>query len=631
MRTQTKPIAGINPTTKMKLGATVLDATTVQFCVWAPQVDSLKVEIVGKGGKPIPLMSQAQGYWEGTIFDVREGSRYWYILNDTIRRPDPASRYQPEGVHGASEIIDHQNFPWTDHNWKGVPLTDFIIYELHTGTFTPAGTFDAIIPYLSYLRDQVGITAIELMPVAQFPGTRNWGYDGTYLFAPQNSYGGPDGLKRLVNACHTHGLAVIMDVVYNHLGPEGNYLNDFGPYFTDAYRTPWGNAVNYDGRESDPVRKFVLSNAIYWIREYHIDALRLDAIHGIHDFSAKHILQEISEVVHTEGQELGREVAVIAESDLNDARIITPTKTGGYGLDAQWNDDFHHALHSLLTGEHQGYYEDFGELDHLTTAFRKQFVYAGQYSSFRRRRHGNSAKQCLPSQFVVYAQNHDQIGNRAQGDRHGTLLSFEASKVALAAVLLSPYIPLLFMGEEFGERNPFLYFIDHGDPDLIDAVRKGRLGEFEAFGWGDPPDPYDSKTYERSRLTSRGRFDQNQTALLRWVHALSTLRKTMPALGTGSKNHVFEVQTYHPQNILTLFRTHGEKSSALVILSFNANPASITLPDSKALPWLVADSNSIDFGGNPEAQAPRTLPSLETGIRLKLPGYATWVYSNTKI
>jgi len=585
---------------------------------------------MGSGGEPIPLIQEPFGYWKGTAQDISPGTRYQYFLNHSMERPDPASRSQPEGVHGPSEIIDPQAFSWTDREWRGMPLEQYIIYELHTGTFTPEGTFEAIIGRLPYLRDEVGITAIELMPVAQCPGTRNWGYDGTYLFAPQHNYGGPDGLKRLVDASHAAGLAVIMDVVYNHLGPEGNYLGDFGPYFTDTYKTPWGSAINYDGPESDAVRHFVISNAVYWTHEYHIDALRLDAIHGIFDFSAKHLLQDIGEAVHAEGQRLNRKVHVIAESDLNDARIISPLSKGGYGLDGQWSDDFHHALHTVLTKERSGYYEDFGQLKDLANAIRDGVVYTGQYSLHRRRRHGNSFKQCLPGQLAVCAQNHDQIGNRAHGDRLSSLVSFEALKVANATVLLSPYLPLLFMGEEYGETAPFLYFIDHGDPDLIEAVRQGRKREFAAFGWTDIPDPYDRGTFERSRLQATLGTNLQQQAHLRWCQALIHLRKSIPALGTGAKGDRVQIWSHPKSQLLIIHRRAKQGPEALILLGFHKNSTLALAKIPKGNWENRLNSGTSTFGGQEEQLAPLNLTIQNSEkISLKLPAYPAWVFVKT--
>lgn len=617
------------PSTTFDLGATFLSPSSTHFRVWAPHAQSMSVRILGPSENRYPLERKEGGYWEATIQHVTPGTLYRYLLDEQQDYPDPASRFQPEGVHGSSAVVDPQAFQWTDQQWKGLPLADYIVYELHTGTFTPEGTFDAIIPKLPYLRDQVGITAVELMPVAQFPGRRNWGYDGTYLYAPQNSYGGPDGLKRLVDACHAHGLAVIMDVVYNHLGPEGNYLGAFGPYFTDVYKTPWGSAVNYDGPYSDAVREYVLHNAVYWIEEFHIDALRLDAIHGIFDFSAKHILLEIGEAVHAIGKSTGRHVWVIPESDLNDARIISPVSKGGYGLDAQWSDDFHHALHCLLTGEHNGYYEDFGSLEDLATAYKQAFVYDGRFSTHRKRRHGNSPKGCPPSQFVVCAQNHDQVGNRAMGDRHSTIMPFDAVKVCHAAVLLAPYIPLLFMGEEYGETAPFLYFIDHSDPDLIEAVRNGRKREFAAFGWTNVADPYDPATYEQSRLRPQFDTDPRQDAQLRWCQALIRLRKTIPALGTATKKDKLAVWAFPKLPCLCIHRKAQAGQEALIILGFNPQAGHLHL--SKPHGRWVRQLASFDeqFGGTGKSGSPGELRiNAREKVSFELSPYNALIYSN---
>lgn len=616
------------PSSPFGLGATYQPPSSTHFRVWAPHAHTISVRIIGSPERRYPLERKECGYWEATIQNVTSGSLYRYIIDEQHEHPDPVSRFQPLGVHGPSQVVDSQAFPWTDHQWKGLPLEDYIVYELHTGTFTPEGTFDAIIPKLPYLRDQVGITAVELMPVAQFPGRRNWGYDGTYLYAPQNSYGGPDGLKRLVDACHAHEMAVIMDVVYNHLGPEGNYLGAYGPYFTDVYKTPWGNAVNYDGPHSDAVREYVVNNAVYWIQEFHCDALRLDAIHGIFDFSAKHILQDIGEAVHAIGKSSGRYVWVIPESDLNDVRIISPVSKGGYGLDAQWSDDFHHSLHCLLTGEQNGYYEDFGKLADLATAYKQAFVYDGRFSPHRKRRHGNSPKGCPPSQFVVCAQNHDQVGNRAMGDRHSILIPFDGLKVSKATVLLAPYIPMLFMGEEYGETSPFLYFIDHGDPDLIEAVRNGRKREFAAFGWTNVADPYDPATYEQSRLRPQFDTDQRQDAQLRWCQALIRLRKTIPALGTASKRDQLAIWAFPKLPALCVHRKAKAGPDAFLLLGFNqkAGTVRLTKPQGRWLRQL--DSLDKAFGGQGESGSPRVLTiGGSEHISLNLPPYAAWIYT----
>ncbi|MDR4493059.1 MAG: malto-oligosyltrehalose trehalohydrolase [Nitrospirales bacterium] len=616
----------------LSVGAFVTGASQVTFRAWAPWVKTLSVEILSSQSELVAMEPRPFGYWETTVSNISGGTQYQFVLHDKLKRPDPASRFQPEGVHGPSEVIDPAIFQWSDQQWKGLPLHDYIIYELHPGTFTPTGTFEAIIPFLSYLRDEVGITAIELMPVAQFPGTRNWGYDGTYLYAPQNSYGGPVGLHRLVDACHSAGLAVILDVVYNHLGPEGNYWGDFGPFFTDHYRTPWGSAINYDGAHSDAVRNIIMGNAVYWTREFHFDALRLDAIHGIFDASVSHILKDIRDAVHAAAEQDGRSVYVIAESDLNDVKLITPSSKGGYNLDAQWNDDFHHALHALVTGERQGYYQDFGTLDHVATAFRKHFVYSGQYSHHRHRKHGNSAAQFLPSQFVVFDQNHDQVGNRAQGDRLSTLIPHEAQQVLIASVLCAPFIPLLFMGEEYGERAPFHYFIDHGDQGLIEAVRKGRLAEFKPFGWKNISDPYAVETFENSRLIAPDARDEAQRHLAAWTRQLIALRKQYPSLGIGPKGHQLRVWENPSKTVLTLYRRIPGEEAMLLILGFNDQPAILSLSQPKGRWTLLLNNGQPEYAdpkSNSPLAAPKTLDLTSGKQTLSLPTSPAWIYKQS--
>jgi maltooligosyltrehalose trehalohydrolase len=616
----------------LDLGATPLACGGTQFRVWAPSAKTVAVRLFTENGggdtRSFPLQAGDLGYFEGVVGGVGQGARYAYLLDGEKVRPDPASRFQPDGVHGPSMVIDPTDFRWTDQAWRGLPLEQFIIYELHTGTFSQAGTFEGIIPQLDYLRREVGITAIELMPVAQFPGSRNWGYDGVDLFAPQASYGGPRGLKALVDACHRKGLAVILDVVYNHFGPEGNYLGEFGPYFTDQYRTPWGSAVNYDGPDSDEVRHFIVSNALYWIHEYHIDALRLDAIHGIYDFSATHLLGDLASAVHGEGRRLGRSVAVIAESDLNDARIISPRERGGLGLDAQWNDDFHHALHTLLTGEQRGYYADFGRLEQLATALQEGFIFSGQRSVHRRRRHGGLSRHRPASQFVVFSQNHDQIGNRACGDRLTTLVPADALKLAAAAVLLAPNIPLLFMGEEYGESAPFQYFTDHGDQNLVEAVRRGRRAEFAAFGWeGEVPDPQDPATFERSRVSPAS--SKKAAPLLRWYRRLIALRTSQPVLGAaGSDRHGCRVYADHAARALVMHRWLPGQPDACVILGFNPAETHLSIQEPKGS-WSLYLDSSAGVGNQAEpSKFPNGLTVGSQEASIILPPYGVAIYLN---
>jgi maltooligosyltrehalose trehalohydrolase len=507
--------------------------------VWAPGAKELSVHILGENDRVVPMQKSDSGYFETTIQKLEPDARYFYRFEDGQEFPDPASRFQPEGVHRPSQVIDLTDFKWTDASWRGLELDRSLLYELHVGTYTPEGTFEALIPHLAALRD-LGITTIELMPVAQFPGSRNWGYDGVQPFAPQNSYGGPRGLQKLVDAAHAHGLALALDVVYNHLGPEGNYFNAYGPYFTDKYQTPWGKAINYDGPDSDPVRQFFIANALHWLEHYHIDVVRLDAVHGIFDLGASHFLAELQQVVKLLGERLGRKLHLIAESDLNDSRLLRPPAQGGYDLPSQWSDDFHHSLHSLLTGECTGYYADFGDVHHLAVTMRNGWFYAGQHSNFRRRRHGNSPAGLARSSFVVCIQNHDQIGNRARGERLTELVNFEALKLAAGVTVLAPFVPLLFMGEEYGEIAPFQYFTSHGDQALIEAVRKGRQEEFAAFAWeGTVPDPQDETTFKHSKLDHALKSKEPHQTLLALYRELLAIRRQYSLPGSG-KLQIFE-------------------------------------------------------------------------------------------
>ncbi|MCZ6514448.1 MAG: malto-oligosyltrehalose trehalohydrolase [Acidobacteria bacterium] len=544
-------------------GAAIVSPGRCRFRLWAPEAQKVEVQLVAPEKRAVRLERTDAGFFQAVAEGVEPGARYFYRLNGKDKRPDPASRHQPEGVHGPSEVPDTQ-FTWEDGDWKGLPLPDYVLYEIHVGAFTPEGTFDAAIPRLDLLKD-LGVTALEIMPVAQCPGSRNWGYDGVYPYAVQHSYGGPDGLKRLVNACHRCGLAVVLDVVYNHLGPEGNYLADFGPYFTDRYKTPWGLALNFDGPFSDPVREYFIENALTWLREFHMDALRLDAIHGIVEFGARPFLAQLSRAVRKEAVRLNRPFFyLIAESDLNDRRTVTPLEEGGAGLDAQWSDDFHHSLHALLTGEQGGYYQDFGRLEDLATATSEGFVYSGRYSAYRRRSHGTSSKQIPAHQLVVCCQNHDQVGNRMEGERLSRLVSLEAQKLAAGVLLLSPFVPLLFMGEEYGEPAPFLYFVHHSDPGLIEAVRKGRKQEYAAFRWkGEPPDPQDEETFLRSKLQWELRAEGTHKMLWDFHRELLRLRKKSPALRVRSKEGM-EVKAYEEERMLSVLRRNGNEEAWMV-------------------------------------------------------------------
>ena len=584
-----RPLPGLFPSDRIglrRLGSTRARDGCCEFSVWAPHATEVAVRLFDKPNRCLQLNQEPHGYHYGLLKDVGSEVRYRYVLDGGKERSDPASRFQPEGVYGPSQIDDGLAFQWHDREWRGLDLRDYIIYELHVGTYTQEGTFDGIVSHIPKLRS-LGVTALELMPVAQFPGRRNWGYDGVFPFAAHNTYGGPDGLRRLVDACHGEGLAVILDVVYNHVGPEGNYLADFGPYFTSRYQTPWGEAINFDGPDSDEVVRYFIENALHWLDDFHIDALRLDAIHGIVDRNARPFLKLLSEAVDDFSERSGRRVYLIAESDLNDSRFVLPRTSGGYGLHAQWNDDFHHALHSLQTGEKFGYYCDFGSIEQLQKSIATGYVFTGQYSEFRKRRHGSPSNELLPSQFVVFSQNHDQVGNRMLGERSSVLLDFESLKLSAGVVLLSRNLPLLFMGEEYGEPAPFQYFTDHSDPGLGEAVRKGRKKEFAAFNaQGEPPDPQAESTFLSSKL-DHSLADSGKNRSLFDFHAeLIRLRKEMSALQQSTK---FEVKACGPHECLSM-HCENDTEELLAFFNFNKFRSRVTLPTSGKEWHKVLDS-----------------------------------------
>src|SRR3984893_7371961 len=557
------------------LGATPLSTGECLFLVWAPFADSVKLQILDSPRRSIPMERLAKGYFR-VVTEGRASSRYLYDLGGKGEkvRPDPASRFQPEGVHGPSEIVPQGQFHWEDSGWHGLRRRELVFYEVHVGTFTHEGTFDAIIPRLRELRD-LGVTAIELMPVTQFPGQRNWGYDGVFPFCVQNSYGGPSGLRRLVNACHKEDMGVALDIVYNHLGPEGNYLADFGPYFTDRYHTPWGQALNFDGEYSDEVRRFFIENALYWIRDFHADALRLDAVHAIVDTSAKPFLRELNGAVQTTAGGLNGEIHLIAECDRNDIRTVQPAGRGGYGFAAQWNDDFHHAVHAVLTKETDGYYQDFGDVSQIAKALTGGFVYRGEYSKYRLRSHGSESKGVSGEHFVVFTQNHDQIGNRMNGERLIQLVDFEAAKIAAGVMLLSPFLPLIFMGEEYGENSPFQYFVSHQDPNLIEAVRQGRKSEFKAFGWNqDPPDPQDDATFLRSKLNWQLQQEEGHRQLREFYAELLGVRKRHRAFANSDMSRV-EATPFENGKAL-LLRRWSDDEQLFACFNFGKNPAHVS-------------------------------------------------------
>jgi maltooligosyltrehalose trehalohydrolase len=500
------------------------------FAVWAPGADSVELAL---GGSRYAMTRGDDGWWTAPGVPAEHGTDYGYVVDGEGPFPDPRSRQQPAGVHGLSRVVDHTRFAWTDQDWRGRALPGSVTYELHIGTFTPGRTFDAAIERLDHLVE-LGIDLVEVMPVAAFPGRHGWGYDGVALYAVHEPYGGPEGLKRFVDACHARGLGVMLDVVYNHLGPSGNYLSSFGPYFTDKHHTPWGAAVNLDDSGSDEVRRFIIDSALAWLRDYHVDGLRLDAVHALADDRATHLLTELQIATEELAAEVGRPLFLVAESDRNDPKTVSPRELGGHGLAGQWADDIHHALHSLLSGERQGYYVDFGSYECLAKTLTEAFFHAGTYSTFRGRTHGAPVDRSrVPGHaFVTYLQNHDQVGNRATGDRLSASVSPGRMAIGAALVLGSAFSPMVFMGEEWAASTPWQYFTDHEEAELADAVREGRRHEFAEHGWapGDIPDPQDTATVEASTLDWAELDKEPHATMLRWYRDLIALRRANPEL-----------------------------------------------------------------------------------------------------
>lgn len=586
--------------------------------VWAPRAEIASLHLLSPDRR-IALEPGADGVHRAVIEPgvIAPGARYRFQLAGVdVELPDPASRHQPDGVTGPSAAFEPV-FGWTDVGFRPPPLESMVIYELHVGTFTRAGTFEAAIDRLDRLVD-LGVNAVELMPVAQFPGGRNWGYDGVFPWAVQSTYGGPLGLMRLVDACHARGMAVLIDAVYNHLGPEGNVLASFGPYFSDRHRTWWGSALNFDGPDSDEVRRFFLESALYFARDLHADGFRLDAIHAIVDTSARPFLAELTSALHELGDQLGRPITVIAESDLNDARVVAPWRLGGLGMDAQWADEFHHAVHSLLTGETGGYYADYGSLRHLARAMSGGWIYSGDYSQVRRRRHGNSSAGAPGRSFIVFTQNHDQIGNRARGDRLSETLTPGEERLAAALLCCAPFVPLLFMGQEVGERAPFQFFVSHEAEELREAVRKGRIAEFGAFGWkpSEVPDPNEEATFTRSRVGAEPGDGAGMFALYR---ELLRLRRELPALRRLDRDRV-EVGCDERDEILTLLRwaergaAHGGQR-ALLVACFAREPRGVSLPVGH---WRVLlDTEETRWAGSSTAARPRRLDGRREHVAVR--------------
>jgi malto-oligosyltrehalose trehalohydrolase len=586
------------------------------FSVWTPAAAQVEVEVAGQR-YPMALGApgSSPGWWSADVPDAAAGTDYGFRLDGGELLPDPRSPRQPSGINGPSRTYDQSAFTWTDRGWRGVPLPGSVIYELHVGTFTPEGTLDAAIGRLDYLRE-LGVDTVELMPVAAFPGRHGWGYDGTNLWAVHEPYGGPDGLKRFVAACHARGLAVLLDVVYNHVG-IGNRLADFGPYFTTAHVTPWGPAVNLDQPGSDEVRAFLIGNALMWLRDYHLDGLRLDAVHALEDHRALNFLEELAGEVQALAARLDRELVLVPESDLNDPRLVTSREAGGYGLTAQWSDDFHHAVHAAVTGERQGYYLDFGSMAALAKTYTKVFFHDGTWSSFRGRTHGRKVDVLrLPAhRFLGYLQDHDQVGNRATGDRIAATQPPGRVKVGTGLVLTGPYTPMLFMGEEWGADTPWQYFTDHVDPGLAKAVAEGRKAEFAAYGWAaaDVPDPQDEATFLRSKLDWAQLDREPYLGVLAWYRELIALRRARPEL---TDPRLDQVSADFDENARWIMVRRGR-----LRIAANLGAAPVQLPlGQPGTAVLAASSPGVAIHQDTVTLPPAVFAVIETGAPGPAPG-----------
>ncbi|HUQ67186.1 MAG TPA: malto-oligosyltrehalose trehalohydrolase [Flavitalea sp.] len=563
---------------RRNIGINFTETGEADIVIWSPLAKN--VEVITDDGEKVSLDVHESGYWKGVSGKVKPGTRYKIAIDENKPLPDPASLSQPSDVHGSSSAVDLNKFTWTDTSWKNIPLQQYIIYELHTGTFSAHNNFDGIISKLDYLLD-LGITAIEIMPVGQFPGNRNWGYDGVYPFAVHESYGGAEALQRLVNTCHEKGIAVILDVIYNHIGPEGNYLPQFGPYFTEKYKTPWGQALNFDDAYCDGVREYFIENALMWFRDFHIDALRMDAVHAIKDLSPVHLMKEIREHVDALEQQTGNSHYLIAELDLNDPVYINPFNKCGYGANGQWIDEFHHALRVASGEKPEGYYSDFNGVAHLSKSYNEAYVYDGQFSAHRKKIFGRKTDN-PGHQFVVFSQNHDHTGNRMLGERTSTLVSFDMCKLMAAAVLLSPYVPMLFMGEEWAETNPFLYFISHTDKELAALVNKGRKEEFSYFNWlGEPPDPRLEETFTSSMLQWNLQQKEPHASMLSYYKNLIAFRKTQPALNNTDRNQT-RAEADEKNKLLKLERWSDEQHLECY-MNFSNSQQPLKWPDAKII------------------------------------------------
>jgi maltooligosyltrehalose trehalohydrolase len=604
------------------LGAVLGDENCCEFRVFAPRAKAVDVHLYGDEDRFVSMASIENGYFRAVVEGVIPGQLYTYRLDGKEDVPDPVSRYQPQGVKGPSAVLDRR-YIWREEAWEGLPFKDYIIYEIHIGTFSPLGTYLGAIDYLDELVE-LGITAVEFMPVSQFPGEWGWSYDSIYLFAPHNTYGTPNDFKALIDACHERGFSVILDVVYNHFGPEGNSLPYYADYTRPIYKGPWGDAVNVDGPYSDEIRKFFIENAIFWLNEYHVDALRLDATHFIYDFSPYTFLEELVDQVALYCQNSPRHVYLIAEDDRNLAKLVVPRRESGIGMDVQWLDDFHHALHTNVIGENFAYYQDYGQFWQLEQTFREGFIFNGQYSMNRKRRHGTSSADVPADRFIVFLQNHDQIGNRMPNERITQIFSHEQFKLAIAAVLVSPYVPMLFMGDEYGETAMFEYFISYDDQGLVEAVRKGRVSEFGFLmpPGAEAPDPASKESFLKSKLDHNLREQGVHRVLLEYHKTLIQIRKSIPALADPDKLRL-EVKA-HMRELVLYLRRWKDDSEIFAALSFNSQETSVTLPVPPGKWKKQFDSSDPRWAKDSDLSAKAKLPTLTSSgeVELTLQPYA---------
>jgi len=584
----------------LHVGADYSDGTC-RFSVWAPNHNHVTLSLTAEN-QHYPMDKFVAGYWTHTAEGLEPGTTYMFELDGKETKPDPASHYQPDGVFGPSQVIDHDAFRWKDRGWRGLDLKDLVFYEMHVGAFTPQGTFKAALERIKELQE-LGVNAVELMPITQFSGKRNWGYDGVFPFAVQNSYGAPDDLKALVNECHTLGVALFLDFVYNHLGPEGNCLNSYGPYFPATSIGKWGANINLDGPKNDGVRNYFIENTLHWLNHYHIDGIRLDSVLSMHDSSPKHFLQELNEKVHSYAETSSRKVYLIAESGYNTPTVLKSPDKGGYGFDAQWLDDFQHALFALITGEREGYYGGYGSIQDLAEALTDGYVYVGDEPDYKRKSPKESYSWIPADQLIVFSQNHDQVGNRLLGNRLASISGFEAAKLAAGIVLLSPYVPLLFMGEEYGETAPFQFFTDYQSKELTEAVREGRKKEFVHFHWKDEaPDPQNPETFERSKLDWQHRYTGRGQKIAAYYRALIELRKKHPIFQVQLNRQIRHVT--NQENILFIHKQSGE-AEAGIIANLSKDPATYSFHFEEDVYVKVLDSADFAWDGSGP-----TLPTL---------------------